>query len=69
MVCPSKPRETKCRDIPGFCPDILGVPEKFEKKKFVFKAVLGNSGSGALQMVGGMAMSEMIISHHVTWHL
>ena len=24
------------RDIPGFCRDILAVPEKFEKKKFVF---------------------------------
>ena len=24
------------RDIPGFCRDIQGVPEKFEKKKFVF---------------------------------
>ena len=24
------------RDIPGFCRDIPGVPEKFEKKKFVF---------------------------------
>ena len=23
-------------DIPGFCQDIPGVPEKFEKKKFVF---------------------------------
>ena len=23
-------------DIPGFCRDILGVPEKFEKKKFGF---------------------------------
>ena len=23
-------------DIPGFCRDIPGVPEKFEKKKFVF---------------------------------
>ena len=37
-VCPSKPRETKLfggmsRD---FCRDILGAPEKFEKKKFVF---------------------------------
>ena len=28
-------RETKLfeRDIPGFCRDILGVPEKFEKEK------------------------------------
>ena len=34
-VCPSKPRETKLfwRDIPGFCRDILEVPEKFEKKR------------------------------------
>ena len=24
------------RDIPGFCRDIPGVPEKFEKEKFVF---------------------------------
>ena len=24
------------RDIPGFCRDIPGAPEKFEKKKFVF---------------------------------
>ena len=24
------------RDIPGFCWDITAVPEKFEKKKFVF---------------------------------
>ena len=24
------------RDIPGFCRDIPAVPEKFEKKKFVF---------------------------------
>ena len=24
------------RDIPGFCRDIPGVPEKFEKKMFVF---------------------------------
>ena len=33
-VCPSKPRETKLfrRDIPRFCLDIPGVPEKFEKK-------------------------------------
>ena len=32
-------RETKhfWRDIPGFCWDIPGVPEKFEKKEFVFK--------------------------------
>ena len=31
-------RETKLfrRDIPGFCRDIPEVPEKFEKKKFVF---------------------------------
>ena len=26
------------RDIPGFCRDIPGVPEKFEKKKFVFNS-------------------------------
>ena len=24
------------RDLPGFCRDIPGVPEKFEKKTFVF---------------------------------
>ena len=24
------------QDIPGFCRDIPGAPEKFEKKKFVF---------------------------------
>ena len=30
-------REIKfCRDIPGFCWDIPAVPEKFEKKMFVF---------------------------------
>ena len=31
-------RETKLfwRDIPGFCRDIPDVPEKFEKKRFVF---------------------------------
>ena len=31
-------RETKLfgRDIPGFCRDITEVPEKFEKKMFVF---------------------------------
>ena len=31
-------REVKLleRDIPGFCRDIPEVPEKFEKKKFVF---------------------------------
>ena len=39
-VCPSKPRETKCfggisRD---FRRDIPGVPEKFEKRKFVFNS-------------------------------
>ena len=35
---PSKPRETKVlgQDIPGFCRDIPGAPEKFEKKRFVF---------------------------------
>ena len=26
------------RDIPGFCRDIPGVPEKFEKKRFVFNS-------------------------------
>ena len=26
------------RDVPGFCRDIPGVPEKFEKKKFVFNS-------------------------------
>ena len=32
-VGPSKPRATKLfgRDIPGFCRDIPGAPEKFEK--------------------------------------
>ena len=37
-ICPSKHRESNFfwRDIPGFCRDIPGVPEKFEKKKFVF---------------------------------
>ena len=37
-IRPSKHREIKLfgRDIPGFCRDIPGVPEKFEKKKFVF---------------------------------
>ena len=39
-VCPSKPRETKLfggisRD---FCRDVLGAPEKFEKKKFVLNS-------------------------------
>ena len=31
-------RETKLfwRDIPGFCWNIPGVPEKFEKKEFMF---------------------------------
>ena len=32
-VCPSK---VFWRDIPGFCRDIPEVPEKFERKKFVF---------------------------------
>ena len=34
-ACPSKPRETKLfrRDITGFCRDIPGVPEQFEKKE------------------------------------
>ena len=32
-VCPSKPgNQTLGRDIPGFCLDILAVPERFEKK-------------------------------------
>ena len=33
-VCPSKPGKVKLfeRDIPGFCRDILEVPEMFEKK-------------------------------------
>ena len=26
------------RDIPGYCRDIPGVPEKFEKTKFVFNS-------------------------------
>ena len=30
--------QTFARDIPGFCRDILGVPEKFEKKKLVFNS-------------------------------
>ena len=37
-VCASKPRETKCFGGPGFCRDIPGAPEKFEKKKFVFNS-------------------------------
>ena len=39
-VCPSKPRQTKLFwwDIPEFCRDILGAPEKFVKKKFVFNS-------------------------------
>ena len=37
-VCPSKPgNQTFGRDIPGFCWDIPGAPEKLEKKKFGFK--------------------------------
>ena len=37
-ACPSKPGKSIFlgRDIPGFGWDILAVPEKFEKKKFVF---------------------------------
>ena len=37
-IRPSKPGKIKLfgRDIPGFCRDIPGAPEKFEKKKFVF---------------------------------
>ena len=37
-ACPSKARETKLfgRDIPGFCWDVSGAPEKFEEKMFVF---------------------------------
>ena len=37
-VCPSKPGETKLFDgiSRGFWRDILGVPEKLEKKKFLF---------------------------------
>ena len=39
-VCPSKPRETQTfwRVIPGFCPDIPGVPENFEKERFMFNS-------------------------------
>ena len=40
-VCPSKPREKLFwRDIPGFCWDTPGVPEKFEEKRFVFNSRL-----------------------------
>ena len=37
---PSKPGKSNFfgRDIPGFCRDIPGVPEKFEKKRFVFNS-------------------------------
>ena len=37
-IRPSKPGKSNFfgRDIPGFCRDIPGVPEKFEKKRFVF---------------------------------
>ena len=36
-VCPSKPRETKLLsgNSQGFCHDILGATEKFEKKKLL----------------------------------
>ena len=42
-VCPSDSFETQgyqtfWRDIPGFCRDIPGAPEKFEKKMFVFNS-------------------------------
>ena len=39
-VCPSKPGKLKLfwRDIPGFCRDIPGAAEKFEKKKFVLNS-------------------------------
>ena len=39
-VCPSNPSETKIfgRMSRDFCRDIPGVPEKFEKKKFVFNS-------------------------------
>ena len=39
-MCPSKPRKSNFfwRDVPGFCRDIPGAPEKFEKKKFVFNS-------------------------------
>ena len=30
--------QTFWRDIPGFCRDIPGVPEKFEQKRFVFNS-------------------------------
>ena len=35
-VCPSKPGKSNFfgRDIPGFCRDLPGAPEKFEKKRF-----------------------------------
>ena len=32
--------QTTWRDILGFCRDVLGAPEKFEKKKFVFNSSL-----------------------------
>ena len=37
-IRPSKPGKSNflARDIPGFCRDIPGAPEKFEKKKFGF---------------------------------
>ena len=36
MSFETQENQTFWRDIPGFCRDIPGVPEKFEKKRFVF---------------------------------
>ena len=36
MSFETQANQTFWRDIPGFCRDIPEVPEKFEKKKFVF---------------------------------
>ena len=36
MSFETQENQTFWRDIPGFCQDIPGVPEKFEKKRFVF---------------------------------
>ena len=49
-VCLLKPGKSNFfwRDVPGFCRDIPGAPEKFEKKTFVFNSRLLH---GALQRV------------------
>ena len=36
MPLETKGKQTFSQDIPGFCRDIPGSPEKFEKKYFVF---------------------------------